>query len=325
MTDMPLSPPDAPEPTERGFLSAGDGTRLAYARWEASGARGRVVISHGYGEHGQRYAHTAGWLNSLGWSVSAMDHRGFGRSVGTRGDCNGIEGPVEDLTLFMRQERVHDGAAAPAAPGPDGALPPAQQPALPQILLGHSLGGLVALLVLLWHPETLEGLIVSSPAVSLRGISPSLRLLGTLMRLVAPHRPVRLASDKSQVCSDPEMVRRYREDPLCHQFATAALGAALKEGRREILPFGAHLDRPILLLEAGRDSLVDPDGAEELWSAVPAGGLERHRLPECMHEIFHDLERGEAERLAAQWLDSRFPALATIPTRSAPSPQIGLS
>jgi alpha-beta hydrolase superfamily lysophospholipase len=232
---------------------------------------------------------------------------------------------VEDLTLFLRQERVHDGAAAPAAPGPDGILPGMHQPERPQVLLGHSLGGLVSLLTLLWHPETMEGLILTSPAVTLRGIGPHLRLLAQLMRLVAPHRPVRLPSDKGRVCSDPEMVRRYREDPLCHQFATAALAAALKEGRREILPFGAHLDRPILLLEAGRDSLVDPDGSEELWSAIPGNGLERHRLAECMHEIFHDLERAEAERIAAGWLDATFPARvarsADGPGEGSPAPE----
>ena len=312
---------DAPVPTFRGFLAAGDGTRLAFARWDVPAPRGRVVISHGYGEHGERYGHSAAWLNRLGWSVSTLDHRGFGRSGGIRGDCNGIKGLVEDLTLFMRQERVYDGGSAPA---PGGGLPEPLRPARPQVLLGHSLGGLVALLVLLWHPDTLEGLILTSPALKLRTVSAPLRLLAMFMRLVAPHRPVRVPGVKSLVCSDPEMVRRYHEDPHCHQFVTAALMAAIAEGRREILPFGAHLDRPILLLEAGRDSVADPDGAEELWTAVPPGGLERHRLEGFLHEVFHDLERAEAESLAAQWLDRRFPAPEAVAAGNPPATFIGL-
>jgi alpha-beta hydrolase superfamily lysophospholipase len=257
-----------------------------------------VVISHGYGEHGERYRHTARWLNREGWSVSTMDHRGFGRSGGIRGDARGIRGPVDDLTLFLRQERAHDAGRLGGKAGP----------AFPQILLGHSFGGLVALLVLLWHPETLEGLILSNPALSLRERPLPLVLLQKLFTWVAPHHSLELPTDKSQVCSDPVMVQRYQDDPLCHRFISAGFVAAFGEGRRELLAFGAELDRPILLLEGDRDVVTDPDGSEALWSAVRPGLLQRQRLEGFYHEIFHDLGRAEAERLAGQWLDAHFPA-----------------
>ncbi len=281
-------------------------TPLAYARWELPGPRGRVVLSHGYGEHGERYRHTAGWLNRLGWAVSAIDHRGHGRSGGARGDGNGIKAPVEDLTLFLRQERVHDAEAAGGAWRPEGARAPAAP--RPQILLGHSFGGLLGLLVLLWHPDTLEGLILSSPAVKLRELSIAQKLLKGLALLAVPHHSWRVRGDKSQVCSDPQMVQRYLADPLCHSYISAAFLRALDAGRREILQYGSELDRPILLLDAGQDTVVDPQGAEELWAAVRPGGLERHHLDGFMHEIFHDLNRSSAEALAGQWLDRHFPA-----------------
>lgn len=292
--DQPI---DDLEPTSRGFMTGGGATPLAFARWDHPAPRGRVVIAHGYGEHGERYRHTACWLHREGWSVSALDHRGFGRSGGVRGDAHGIAGPVEDLTLFLRQERVYDAGQS------SGSRPP-----MPQILLGHSFGGLVALLVLLWHPEVLDALIVSSPAVKLREVPMHLKALGRVLSWVAPHRPLDLPGDKSKVCSDPELVQRYQADPLCHHFVSAAFLGAMLEGRREILDLGGELDRPILLLEAGQDTVTDPDGAEPLWSAVRPGLLERHRLDGFFHEVFHDLRRSEAERLAGQWLDGLFPA-----------------
>jgi len=293
MAETMTAPSEDLEPTIRGSMTGVGDAALAYARWEHPAPRGRVVIAHGYGEHGERYRHVAQELVRRGWSVSAMDHRGFGRSGGTRGDARGIRGPVEDLTLFLRQERMADAGRAPA---------------LPQVLLGHSFGGLVALLVLLWHPEVLEALIVTSPAVKLRDIPLHLRLLQALFRWLAPHRPLAVPSDKSAVCSDPEMVRRYLEDPLCHRFITAGFLAAMLEGRRELLGFGAELDRPILLLEADQDTVTDPDGAEPLWAAVRPGLLQRHRMAGFRHEILHDLGRAEAERLIGQWLDDLFPA-----------------
>ncbi len=291
------------EPTLRGVLTGHGGVPLAWARWEHADPKGRVVISHGYGEHGERYRHTAHWLHSLGWSVSSMDHRGFGRSGGPRGDAVGIRAFVDDFALFLRQERRQDadrtGAKARVVEG----VPMPPLPVCPQVVLGHSFGGLVALLTLLWHADTLDGLILSSPAVAVRSNSKLLVVLSRLLRWFIPHHPIHLHGDKSQVCSDPVLVQRYEGDPLCHRWATAAFGAALDEGRAEILPLGHELDRPILLLEAGADTVVDPDASEELWSAVPPQFLERHRLPGFFHEIFHDRHRAEAQALVEPWLE----------------------
>jgi alpha-beta hydrolase superfamily lysophospholipase len=242
-----------------------------------------------------------------------MDLQGFGRSGGARGDLSGIRAPVEDLSLFLRQERMYD--AQRAAPEPilvEGAPVPARF-GRPQVLLGHSFGGLVALLVLLWHPDTLDALIASSPALKLRELPVHLKVLQKVMSWVAPHLILDVPGDKSKVCSDPVLLQRYEQDPLCHRFISAAFVSAMAEGRRELLRLGAELDRPILLLEAGEDVVVDPDGCEPLWAAIRPGVLERHRLDGFYHEIFHDRDRAEAERLAAQWLDRTFPMGAGVP------------
>ena len=291
---------DDPTPSFRGYLDVGSRKTLAFARWEHPAPKGRIVLSHGYGEHAERYRHTAGWLIGLGWSVSAMDHHGFGRSGGRRGDASGIRAFVEDLAFFLRHERHYDArrtGARPPGPGEE------EVPSLPQVLLGHSFGGLVAALDLLWHPDTLEGLVLTSPAITLQPMGSWMKALQRLLLLVAPHATLSLPTDKDAVCSDPDLVRRYWEDPLCHRRASAAFAQALEQGRRELLPFGQELDRPILLLEAGEDAIADPDGTEELWRAVRPGILERHRLQGFKHEILHDLRRAEAHALTEAWLE----------------------
>ena len=303
---MPILPDDL-EPTFRGFLTGHGGTALAFARWEHPRPRGRAVIAHGYGEHGERYRHTAHWLHRLGWSISSLDHRGFGRSGGIRGDADGIHGPVEDLALFLRQERRWDAERVGFQSRLEaGMLTPPPQ-VCPQVLLAHSFGGLLGLLSLLWHADTMDGLLLSSPAVTLRRLPWPLQALSKLLLWLAPHRPLDLPNDKGQVCSDPVLVQRYWDDPHCHRFITAGFLAAMQEGREELLALGAELDRPILLLEAGQDTVIDPDGAEELWQAVRPGLLERHRLAGVRHEVFHDLLRAEAQILAENWLERVFP------------------
>jgi alpha-beta hydrolase superfamily lysophospholipase len=318
---LPVIPADL-EPTTRGVLTGHGGLPLAWARWEHPQPRGRVVLSHGYGEHGECYRHTAHWLHSLGWSVSSMDHRGFGRSSGIRGDAVGIRAFVDDLALFLRQERRHDAQRTGAQARVVDWVPLPPLPVCPQVILGHSFGGLVALLTLLWHADTLDGLVLSSPALALRPDAQRLVRLSRPLRWLWPHRPFLLPSDKGRVCSDPVIAQRSDADPLCHHWATAAFGAALEEGRAEILSLGHELDRPILLLESGSDTMVDPDASDTLWSAILPERLERHRLQECLHDLFHDRRRGTVQALVEPWLEnlleswnpSHRPAMSEVPT-----------
>jgi alpha-beta hydrolase superfamily lysophospholipase len=305
MADAALIPEDL-EPSERGTLTGQGGFKLAYARWDHPAPKGRVVIVHGYGEHGERYRHTAKWLHDLGWAVSSLDQRGFGRSEGPRGDATGIRPFAEDLAFFLRQERRADADHAGAPPRVVDGVPMPPLPVMPQIVLAHSFGGLVAMLTLLWHQDTLDGLILSSPAIALRQSSRALQLLGHLLFWFAPHMRLNIGGDKSKVCSDPVLVQRYWADPLCHKWATPAFSAALAEGRRDLMPYGAELSRPMLLLEAGDDTVVDPGKSESLWAAVEPGLLERHRLPGFYHEIFHDRRRAEAQALVEPWLETRW-------------------
>jgi alpha-beta hydrolase superfamily lysophospholipase len=315
----PVLPADL-EPTLRGALRGRGEVQLAFARWEHPNPKGRVVLSHGYGEHGERYRHTARWLHDLGWSVSALDHRGFGRSGGVRGDADGIRGFVDDFAFFLRQERRYDAERTGAPPRVVDGVPMPPLPVCPQVVLGHSFGGLVALLTLLWHDDTLDGLVLSSPCITLLPSALPVRILKWVLAHIAPHRPIQMLNDKARVCSDPVLVQRYWADPLCHRQITAAFAEALDEGRAELLPFGPELSKPILLLEAGNDTLMDPDGSEALWSAVPPELLERHRLPGFRHEVFHDLRRAEAQALAEPWLErlrTAWPALPGNPPAPA--------
>lgn len=304
----------------RGFLKGHGGTDLAYCRWEHPTPKGRIIIAHGYGEHGERYRHTAHWLHYLGWSVSAMDHKGFGRSEGLRGDADGgIRGFVDDFALFLRQERRFDAARTGAKPRLRDGVPLPPLSVCPQVVLAHSFGALVALLTLLWHGDTLDGLILSSPAVTLRKGSRAWQFLGKVLYHLAPHKALNIGGNKADVCSDPILVQRYYADPLCHKWATAAFGRALEEGRAELLPLGAELDRPMLLLEAGDDTVADPDANEALWSTVRPDLLERHRLEGFKHEIFHDLRRPQAQALCEAWLSRLVAAWNPGPASDIPA------
>jgi alpha-beta hydrolase superfamily lysophospholipase len=137
---------------KQGTLPAADGTRLAWRASSLDAPRASVLLSHGLGEHGGRYARLTAALEARGVAVHALDHRGHGRSGGTRGHADRFDDLVRDLEAFRR-------ASLPAG--------------VPTFLFGHSMGGLVALRHLQAHPEVeWAGVVLSAPLLGIAVCAP---------------------------------------------------------------------------------------------------------------------------------------------------------
>src|SRR3954447_9487589 len=174
--------------TVSDFDIAGTRGRIVVHRWDAGDARYVVLLSHGYGEHARRYDHVAERLNADRAVVYAPDHFGHGRSDGERALAENLEGAVEDLHL------VADRAAAEHA-------------GLPQVLIGHSMGGLIAARYGQRYGSELAALVLSGPAV---GGNPEIEALAELDPI--PEVPI----DPAVLSRDPAVGQAYADDPLVH-------------------------------------------------------------------------------------------------------------
>ena len=137
----------------RYFKSDATGIWLYFRVWrpaaEATASnRGTIYLSHGYAEHCGRYQATAEALANLGYTVVALDHQGHGQREGDRGHLVSMNAVVADLLQLVR------------------VVPPAANK--PAFLLGHSMGGLIALLATMRAtPGTFRGVVLSAPAISM--------------------------------------------------------------------------------------------------------------------------------------------------------------
>lgn len=178
---------------------------------------GILQISHGMSEHKERYLPFMEYMCGRGYACVIHDHRGHGESVRSPEDLgyfyeNGTQSIVEDVGQVNRWMR-------------------AEYPGKPYFLLGHSMGSLVARAYLKHHDSTLDGLIVSgSPSAT--GASKLGIALGALLKKrygdhYIPERYNRIAfdnfnkkfrpalSEHAWLCSDPDVVKGFDEDPLC--------------------------------------------------------------------------------------------------------------
>ena len=271
-------------------LDRPDGLRLHGLAWQPAGtaasAARTVVLVHGLGEHVGRYAALGDWLAERGWTLRGHDHRGHGRSPGRRG------------TLTSSHDLVDDLAAAIDALGATAPSPP--------LLLGHSLGGLVAVTYALRHPARIAGLVLSSPALA-PGLGAFQKLLLALMSRIAPDVALGNGLDPTKLSHDDAVVRAYVDDPLVHDRVTARLARFIVDGARDALERAPALSVPTLLLYAGDDRLVDPEGSREFARRAPRALLVAREYPALWHEILNESAAARAAVLADldAWLAQR--------------------
>jgi alpha-beta hydrolase superfamily lysophospholipase len=270
-------------------LSTADGLTLHLHRWPGEAPRGAVLIVHGLGEHGGRYAPVAAQLNRAGWSVFAHDQRGHGRSGGARGSIGSDAALLDDLA------RVIDAVRA-AQPGP-------------LVLLGHSMGGLIAARfvaeglqpqAVAWRRE-IEALVLSSPALAADMNAVQKLLLATLGTL-APNLAVGNGLNPSWVSRDAAVVRAYVADPLVHDRITPRLARFILDGGALVRGLAPRWRVPTLLMWAGSDRCVAPRGSAEFAAAAPPELVQSQRFDPLFHEIFNEPERAQVFERLLRWL-----------------------
>jgi len=279
-------------------IRARDGLALARRDWPSADARGTIVIVHGLGEHIGRYAHVAARLNASRWSVVGYDQRGHGESPGERGRISAHDDLLGDLAAVIDEVRAEAGG--------------------PLVLLGHSLGGLVAARFVAGALESpppswqrdVDALVLSSPALSIGMTAAKRALLGTLEALT-PNLGIGNGLDATGISRDAAVVAAYRADPLVHDRIAPRLVRFLADAGPAVLALAPRWRVPTLLLYAGSDRLVVPAGSAAFAAAAPAAVVTARPFASLFHEIFNEPEQDEVLGVLTAWLDTLNPTPTT--------------
>jgi alpha-beta hydrolase superfamily lysophospholipase len=266
--------------------SAGGGT-LHTVSWAPPAPSGAVVLVHGLAEHSGRYGALVACLGAVGLAVHALDHRGHGRSSGARAQIGRFAWLVEDVaTRLVAARRQHPGQ--------------------PVILLGHSMGGAIALAVALAVPDLIDGLVLSAPALGADpGVAASRVALARVLSRVWPGAGV-LRLDASLVSRDPAVVAAYEHDPLVHRGSVPARTAVeLLDAMAAFPGRVAALTTPTLVLHGTADGLVPIRFAAPVWERFGARDFTLHRYEGLYHEVFNEPERERVFADLLAWLRPR--------------------
>jgi len=278
------------------IVRSSDGTLIFGESFRCAKARGALLIVHGMGEHSGRYDELVEHALKLGLDVHVMDLRGHGRSTGTRGHFTDIVQHHADLDAWIAH-LVTTGELSEE---------------IPCLLLGHSLGGLIALTFASKYvaqplAPKLSGLILSSPLLGLR-LNPLKMIEAQVARKVPSFLnsfQVRNGIKASDLSHDKEEVERYLNDPLVHKWITPAAYLAIEKALGTLPKIFSQLGMPTLFMLSGKDKVVDTAAsqafAEKLSIAHP-GRVEVKLFHSFFHEPFHELRRERAFLELKKWI-----------------------
>jgi len=248
------------------FTLDGHAGALAARKWVDETPRYVALLRHGYGEHCGRYEYVAARLVADGAAVYAVDHIGHGLSDGERVLIDDFEKVVDDFRLLdLTARREH--------------------PDLPVVLVGHSMGGMIAARYAQRYGAELTAVVLSGPVLG---------RWATVDALLAAEEIPDTPIDPSTLSRDPEVGRAYVADPLVwHGPFERTTVQALKTCIDTITAAGAVDDVPVLWLHGEDDQLVPLDGTATGWSSLAGRGSSSKTYPGARHEVFNETNRDE--------------------------------
>jgi acylglycerol lipase len=270
-----------------GRLGGVEGVELYWQGWLPDGVpRGVLLICPGMGEHSGRYATVVDAVAPDGWAVYGLDLRGHGRSGGTRVHVRHYVDFLADLDTFRRTVV-------------------ARHPGLRPFLLGHSMGGQIALAYALNHQDDLAGLVLSAPALQAPPVPRAVQAVAKVLARVVPTLR-RAVIDVATICRDEAVVTDYRTDALVYQGnPTIALSLALAEHMTLLTAEVRDLRLPLLVQHGTDDRICAPGGSRALEEAVGTDDLTVRWYDGLWHEIYHEPEREQPLADLREWLAAR--------------------
>ncbi len=255
---------------------------------------GVVLVVHGLGDHGGRYQALAESILATGWCTYAFDLPGHGRSPGGRGRVDSFSGLLADIESACQTISR-------------------KFPAIPQVLLGHSMGGNLVLNYLLRCSEETgsssakpDGVVLCGPMLLPPDPPPrphifAAWLTGYLMPWIQIERPV----DVEMLTTDREQANLITEDPWMHTRIRLYLATQLLSQGRWALDHARRIDVPALVMYGADDALIDRSACQNL--AIRGGEHVTLRQWEGLrHDLFHDRGSEDVFQVISSWLGRHF-------------------
>jgi len=272
------------------FITSG-GYKLHYRHFQPVGiSKGTIVFIHGIQSHGGWYETSCKKFAQAGYRVLFLDRRGSGLNEVSRGDSPSFRTLLDDLKEFLQYQRKEIAGSTPL------------------ILGAISWGGKIAFGLEIRMANLVDGFILLAPGFCPK-IQPTRkeRFFIALGSLFSPRRLFNIPlNDPELFTSNPVAQNFLKEDPLALRKATARF--LLDSVRLDfyLRIFRTKISKPILLLIAGQDKIIDNEKTIEFVKRFASGSLTIKEYPEAHHTFEFEPEPQKHIEEIKEWLQTQF-------------------
>lgn len=176
---------------------------------------------------------------------------------------------------------------------------------LPVLLLGHSMGGLVAIEWFKQHGKAVAGIILSSPCLGLQ-LKPNkfMDVIAKGLNVVAPSIMFESGITPDKATRNKEVIEMDINDSLyITKVSVRWYQEILKAVKSAMEPTDAFLDIPLLVMQAGTDFLVDKKMVVKWFDQLASYNKTYREWEGLYHEIFNEPEREDVFKAAKAFAD----------------------
>jgi alpha-beta hydrolase superfamily lysophospholipase len=268
------------------LIAAADGAKLYARRRESPASRAEIIIVHGFGEHSGRYSALSEHLACRGFTVTAYDHRGHGQSAGLPGHIEKFSHYEDDLDNVVSAVRRRSDQDV--------------------FLVGHSMGGLVALRYLARAGSKISAAVISAPLLGFATRVPAHKaLIGRVSARLAPRFRMNNEIDPMVLSRDKEICLAYAKDPLVGHLVSARWFVEAMRGMDEACELAPRISSPVLVMHGTEDKLASLSATQRVFGRIASADKELIVYQGFYHELFNEPEKKDLYELTANWIQAR--------------------
>ena len=268
------------------YFQNNKGQSIYYQVWLPEGkVKASLFIVHGLHEHSGRYTHLADYMTNKGYAVYSLDFPGHGKSDGLRSYVDSYDDFIDPMETYLKMIQ-------------------SWQPEKPIFLMGHSLGGLLAAVYLIDHPDQVNGAVLSGSLVKVPDYVSEFTLrIGKILSTILPKLRI-IEIDKEGLSRDPSVVQAYRDDPLVYNGKTTArISNEINNAIDLLEKRGSIIKQPLLILHGGDDRVCDPSWSQYIHDLVSSPDKQLTIYNGLFHEIYNEPEAEMVFVDVQNWLD----------------------
>jgi alpha-beta hydrolase superfamily lysophospholipase len=242
--------------------------------------KGCIFIFHGLGEHVERYTKFMDFINKRGYSAIAPDLPGFGKSYGKRGHIKSFEvyyKLMEDI-IEKNNSKI-------------------------KIVMGHSMGGLIASRFVEVTKHNITALIISGAATKLKEIPLGLKLVTKILDTVSPSITFSNRINIEDLSYNSESNNAYANDPLVHDKISARLFWEMKRESKKLYSNIEKIKIPTLIIHGKNDPLVPPKFSQDFFDSLNIQKKKLKFIENAKHESMNEKDGLKVFEIISEFLN----------------------